>query len=63
MLEVNTLSKDGEILTFTFDSTAIEIIDGALVILTKDAKGHIAGFAPGHWLSFQTLDPDGTPYT
>lgn len=54
-LEVTIPTKEGKPKGLYFLSTVVEVIDGALVIYTADAKGFIAGFAPGQWLTFQVV--------
>lgn len=56
MIEVTVRKDHGELATLSFDSNAVEVIDGALVIYTQQARDFIAGFAPGQWVRFQNLD-------
>lgn len=55
MIEVQALNEDGERVGLQFDTNAIEVMDGALIVYTTDAKNFLAGFAPGEWLTFQNL--------
>ena len=55
MIEVQALNEDGERVGLRFDTNAIEVIHGALIVYSTDAKNFLAGFAPGEWLTFQNL--------
>lgn len=60
MLEVNAITNDGQILEMTFNTRAVEVIDGALVIYdydehTGEVRGVRAGFAPGKWATFNLV--------
>lgn len=56
MIQVVTENEQGEKIACDFDTNAVEVIDGALVIYTHGAKSILAGFAPGHWSTFQFLN-------
>lgn len=56
MIEVVTIDRDGNIQPVRFETNAVEIIDGALVIYTEGARDFWAGFSSGQWLTFQRLD-------
>lgn len=55
MIEVAVLDKNGGITPVQFNTDKVEIMDGALIVLSDDARFFLAGFAPGQWLSFQNL--------
>lgn len=55
MIEVSALNINDEQVSVKFETNAVEIIDGALIVYTEGAKNFMAGFAPGQWLSFQNL--------
>ena len=55
MLQVTIRDDKGELKPLEFDAQAVEVIDGALIILTDDAKFFVAGFAPGQWVTFQNM--------
>lgn len=55
MIQVNTRTEKGEIVPVNFDTNAIEVQEGALIIYTYDAKDLLAGFAPGQWVTWQKL--------
>lgn len=56
MIQVVTENEQGEKIACDFDTNAVEVIDGALVVYTHGAKSILAGFAPGHWSTFQFLN-------
>lgn len=56
MIEVVTADAQGELQSLRFETNAVEVIDGALIVYTQGAKDFWAGFAPGHWHTFQRLD-------
>lgn len=55
MLEVLAIGEHDELTIYRFDSTAIEILEGALVVYRSDQSGFLAGFAPGQWLRFRLV--------
>lgn len=61
MIEVLALTESGEPKTYTFRSTAVEIIEGTLVVYKSDQSGFLAGFAPGQWARFRLLTEAGNP--
>lgn len=56
MIQVSVRGSDGAVTKAEFETNAVEIIDGALIIYTYGAKEHWAGFAPGQWLAYERLD-------
>lgn len=56
MIQVVTEDASGELKPLEFDTNAVEVIDGALIVYTHGAKDFLAGFAPGQWKTFQRLD-------
>lgn len=56
MIQVISKTFPGEIKPVDFDSNAVEIIEGALIVYAQDAKDLLAGFAPGSWLGFQKFE-------
>lgn len=56
MIQVSIVDQNGSIAKIEFETDAIEIIDGVLIIYTAGAKEHWAGFAPGQWLTYERLD-------
>lgn len=56
MIQVIIPADDGAVSHVDFETNAVEVIDGALVVYTYGAKDFIAGFAPGQWLTFQRMD-------
>ncbi|MGV0426910.1 hypothetical protein [Corynebacterium pyruviciproducens] len=59
MIEVTVINDRGERVGVRFETNAVEVIDGALIIYTFGAKDYLAGFAPGAWAGFQRLDVEG----
>ncbi|GAB3946747.1 hypothetical protein [Corynebacterium tapiri] len=55
MIEVSALNINDELVSVKFETNAVEVIDGALIVYTEGAKNFIAGFAPGQWFSFHNL--------
>lgn len=55
MIEVITQDSDGERVKCVFDTNAVEVIHGALIVYTRNAKSILAGFAPSQWLTFQFI--------
>lgn len=56
MIQVVTQDAHGNLKPLDFDTNAVEVMDGALVVYTWGARDFWAGFAPGQWLSFERLD-------
>lgn len=56
MIEVTVFDDGQSLKTVRFQTNAVEVIDGALIVYTEGAKNFIAGFAPGQWIRFQNLD-------
>lgn len=56
MIQVSTIDPDGNIVKVEFETNAVEIIDGALIIYTHGAREHWAGFAHGQWLTYERID-------
>lgn len=56
MIQVSIPTPQGGVTSVDFDTNAVEVIDGALVVYTYGAKDFIAGFSPGQWLTFQRMD-------
>lgn len=54
-VQVFALGTDDKPVVCDYDTDAVEVIDGALVIYTRGAKGVTAGFAPGRWMTFEML--------
>ncbi|MBC3186291.1 hypothetical protein H7347_06855 [Corynebacterium sp. zg-331] len=53
MLEVLATDEHESLTIYRFPSTAIEIMEGALVVYRADQSGFLAGFAPGQWVRFR----------
>lgn len=56
MLEVAALDVKDQVKALKFDTDVVQVIDGALIILRDDHATFIAGFAPGRWLTFQSVE-------
>ena len=55
MIQVNIRDEHGAIKPLDFDTNAVEVMDGALIVSSMDARDFLAGFAAGQWLTFQKM--------
>lgn len=58
MLEVVSRDENGALKPLRFETNAVEVMDGALIVYSYGGKYPIAGLAPGQWVSFQMLGGD-----
>ena len=62
MLRITHGEVDGQQVTTDFDTNAVEIIDGCLVVYADTAASRtLAGYAPGAWAAFEIVPDDGDP--
>ena len=55
MLKVTVVSENGTPQVLGYDTTALDIRDGSLIVYESNAEFIVAGFAPGQWLEFEIV--------
>lgn len=56
MLEVIVSNKDGQLTPLTYDTKAVQIIDGSLIVMDASSQYMVAGYAPGRWSAFHIVE-------